>query len=458
MTPEQIAALTAEAAKRGAEAVLAAQAKALAEQKEVDAAAAKRAADADAALAAKRAAAKSNDLDEDTDDVIARAITGGASDGGSDVAREIRVVKDVREGSGLDFARLIKARAVVAREALQGHKTSLRQVLKDMGDERITRALSQSNFTGMGAFVQHQYANEVIPLLRNQTVIRKAGPRQITHNGGSLIFDRQTGDVTDNWSSETGRIAESEPTNDQIQFSEKKHTTLVVIPNDLLRNSNVDAEAYVRDSIIAKMAVGEDFQFIYGDGSQNKPLGIRKQLNSANLFAATAPTTAKTPTIAEAKKQLGKLKKKLKKANLPMQKPTWFFNADVELGIEQATGPGGEGANVLELEMASKSTLRKYPYFVSQQFSDAIGAGADGLSAGTATDLMLFDMAQVLIVDWMGLELEVFPNGTYNKADGSALSGISTDQTVIRAISKTDIGLLYDVAGVVAYGCDWGHD
>ena len=52
------------------------------------------------------------------------------------------------------------------------------------------------------------------------------------------------------------------------------------------------------------------------------------------------------------------------------------------------------------------------------------------------------------------MEVEAFPGGTY--FDGSALqSGISRDQTVLRALSKHDIAMRHNLAASLLTGVLW---
>ena len=378
---------------------------------------------------------------------IAEAIEKGISDRMNNLpVGETRSRYEVGEEKAADkgilLARFVKAKAVAAME----HRP-VRDVLKGWGDRHVTRALSQGSFGDGGSLVLPQFSSEFIELLRNETVIRKAGARQISMPGGNLTFGGQESAASAGYVGEKGPISESSPkTSQPLVLSEKKLAGLVPLTNDLIRNASISAEAFVRDDLVQVMAVTEDSAFLYGDGTQFAPKGIKLGLASGHRYAMSALAAAGVPTVAEVKKELAKALRKLKTSKIPVRNWAWFLTPAQEQAIIQAVGPGAEGTNSLEREMAERGTLLGHKFYVSTQIADN----------GTIGDLFLLPMDQVVIGDSLSLELEVFPNAAW-VSGGNVVSGISTDQSVIRAIAKHDIGLRYDVAGVCVTGVTWGN-
>jgi HK97 family phage major capsid protein len=345
----------------------------------------------------------------------------------------------VASKSGIGLARMMKALAV---GRMRGVNPA--EVAKGWGYSDVAKALGQSDFANGGSLVHPAFASEFIELLRNQTVIRKAGVRQIPM-GASLTFDGQTGAATASYGGSTTAATPSNLTTGQpLVLSEKKLTGLVPVPNDLLRNASVSAEEIVRDDLMRVMALTEDLKFLYGTGSVFEPRGLQSQIRSANKYAMTALTTSSKPTIGELKNEINKAKRVMKKANAPMSKCFWVLSPTVEAGILNAVGPGGEGYNTFEREMNERGTIAGFPYFVTNQIPESSSA-----------DLFLFDASEIIIGDSMSLELEFFPNAAFSQS-GQVVSGISTDQSCFRAIAKHDIGLRHDVSGVNVTGVTWG--
>lgn len=343
------------------------------------------------------------------------------------------------KGQGLQLVRFIKAKAVARIDG-----GTVEGILKRDGHTDMLRALSQGEFTAGGSLVHPEFAADFLELLRNTTVIRQAGPN-IIQMGASLTFDGQSSAATASYGGEASIASPSQPaTNQPLVLSEKKLTALVPLTNDLLRNKSVGAETLVRNDLLAVIGLTEDTAFLYGTGSQYQPKGLKNQLKSTHKYAMTALTTAGVPTHAECKKELNKAIKMLRKANAPMRKLAWLMGPSAFTAILDAVGPGGVGSNALEVEYNARGTFNGYPVFVTNQIPETSSA-----------DLFLLDMSEVIVGESMGLEMEVFPNGAY-LSGGSVVSGISTDSTVIRAITKHDIGMRHDVSGICVTGVTWG--
>lgn len=351
-------------------------------------------------------------------------------------------VRPATKGSGIELARFIKAQLAAK---MQGGGSAA-DVLKSWGYADQAKALSQDSFSGMGSLVHTEWAADFIELLRNKSVIRAAGANVI-QMGASLNFGGQATAATAAYVGETTNIATSNPTTSEpVILSEKKLAALVPIPNDLIRNVSVGAELFVRNDLLKVMALTEDSKFVYGSGASYEPRGLKSRLKSTHTYAMTALTTAKIPLIGELKKEFNKAKRIMKQANADMTKCAWILNPVTEAGIMNAIGPGGEGYNVFEREMLERGTLAGFPFFVTNQIPDN----------GTSVDLFLYDFSEVILGESMALEVETFPNAAYYNGS-TVVSGISSDQSVVRALAKHDIALRHDVAGINVTGVTWGE-
>jgi HK97 family phage major capsid protein len=358
--------------------------------------------------------------------------------------------KEAAEGSGLGFIRFAKAKATAAlRSQKEGRYVSPSEVAKGWGYNSVAKALNQNDFDNGGSLVHQQFASEMIELLRNKAVVRKAGPRVLPMSGGNLTIDRQSAAATAYYGQESTAITPSDPSTEQIVLSEKKLTALVAVSNDLIRNASISAEEFVRDDLLNVMAIREDLAFLRGIGSVSEPTGLRNRIASAHVYNETVASEG-SPTFAEIKAELDKAVSKLELANVPMIKPVWFMSPRTKLAIMRAAGPGAEGTNSLEREMVEMGTLRGFPFYATVQIPTNLGTDGD------ESELYLVDMSEVLIGDSLNLEIEVFPNGAWSNS-GTIVSGISNDQTVIRALSKHDINLRHTTAGVVVKELSWAY-
>lgn len=370
------------------------------------------------------------------------APTGGEQSGTAGSGSRFEVGKEAAEGSGINLIRAVKAKAVAKADG-----RSAAEVAKAWGYHSVAKTLTQGDFGAGGSLVHQQYAAEFVELLRKRTVVRKAGARQIPMPSGNLTWDRQASAATAYYGQENSAITTSEPSTDQFSLSEKKLTALVPVSMDLVRNASIGAEEFVRDDLLNVMALREDLAFLRGSGSSSEPTGLRYRITSGHIYPETVASEG-TVTLAEAKKEMGKAKRKLKDANVPMLNPVWFAGNRAEAALEALVASGGNGSNQLETELAS-GKLRGFPVFFTNQIPENLGGDGD------ESELYLVDMSEVIIGDSMNLEVETFVGGAYHNGS-SVVSGISNDLMVIRAISKHDINMRHTVSGVVVTELSWG--
>lgn len=358
-----------------------------------------------------------------------------------------RDMKSAAEGTGLNLARYVKAMAAAKMMGMTPEAVAKGWGYADVAaalgrnKENVSKALAQGTLADGGAFVPIEYSTELIELLRNATVIRKAGARTVPM-GATLEIPSQTAGATAYWGQENTAITPSQQTTAKVVLQEKKLTALTVVSNDLIRNASISAEEFVRNDLLNVMGIAEDLAFLRGTGASSAPTGIRYRATSGNIYDETTASDG-APTLAELKKEFNKALKLMKQANVPMLKCAWIMNAQAELGVLDVVGPGAEGYNSLEREMVERGTIRGKPYFVTEQIPHNLN------NDGDEGELYLVDFNEVIIGDSMAMELMVFPNGGDD--------GITKDQTTIRAIRKMDLQLRHTSAAVVVTGLTWGQ-
>lgn len=309
------------------------------------------------------------------------------------------------------------------------------------------RALNTINFTEGGALIPAEYSSEFIALLRNATVIRRMSPPSVTV-ASKLDIKKQTSGATAYWVGEGQAITPSQQAFGGISLTPKKLAALVPITNDLARNPSAGAEALVRDDLTRAMAIKEDLTFLFGVGGEYSPRGITSLVAAANMYAATA-VSATAPTLAEVKTEVSKAKKTMKLGNVPMTRMFWVTSPSVEGYLTSITDGFGTAIFQSALE-AANPTFMGYPFFVTNQVAENLGAG------GNESRLFLIDADQLILVDSSTLPftVEAFPNATYDNA-GTLESGVSNDSSVIRSMQGVDFNMRYNTAAVVVQ-LRWG--
>ena len=349
-----------------------------------------------------------------------------------------RPTETISEEKGIGMARFIRCVA-----AGKGHIDSAhRFAKKHFGeDDRVTKALSATDFVAGGATVPPDFVEEIIEFLRPASVVRRLNPSVLPMPNGSLTMPKQTGGATAAYVGENDNIPPSEQTTGQIKLSFKKLVTLVPISNDFLRFAMPAADRMVRDDLVASMSQRSDLAFIRGDGASDTPKGIRNLAASGNVFAANA-----TINLANITVDLGKMVLALEDNDARMLRPAWMFTPRTKQYL--MTIRDGNGNYVFRDEML-RGNLWGYPFATSTQIPNTLGGGSD------ESEIYLVDFSEVIIGDSTNLLIDASAEAAYH--DGTNVqAAFSKDQTVIRAISEHDINLRHDFSVSVLTGVKWG--
>lgn len=371
-------------------------------------------------------------------------MAGAPGTSGAEPERSVITGKSVEVPEGIRGTRIIKAHL---KAKLDG--TSVEAVLQGWGyaEEKAAfvgareKALSQNVFMDGGALVPTEYVAEIVALLRNVTVVRKLGARAFPM-GASMEMPTQDTAASAQYVGEAQPIVGSQQSLGGIRLSEKKLAALVVISNDLIRNAVLSAEQFVRDDLVQVLALKEDSQALFGVGSAYSPRGLTSLVDAAAQYNGTA-ASAIAPTLAEVKKELALAKRKLKTANIPMIKLGWVFSPRTEAYLYSLTDGNGNSVYAGSLD---NGMLMGAPVMVTNQVPENLGWSADGST--DVSRIFFGDFSQFMIGESMAPQIEVFPNATYDLA-GTVKSGISQDQSVIRALLKHDFQLRYAKSFVI---------
>ena len=155
--------------------------------------------------------------------------------------------------------------------------------IEQYNDEDINRALSRMSphFRALnaetataGGYTVGTDVGSMIDLLRNATLMNTLGVTMLDGLTGNIAFPRQTGGATAYWLSETGDVTDSEQTFSQIQLTPKRLQASTPYTKQLVAQSSIDIEAFVRADIMAQLAIAEDLAAFHGSGVAGEPKGL----------------------------------------------------------------------------------------------------------------------------------------------------------------------------------------
>jgi len=136
-------------------------------------------------------------------------------------------------------------------------------------------------------------AASFIEMLRNRSVVQRAGATVMNGLVGNVAIPKQSGAATAYWVAESGAPTESQQTLAQVTMSPKTVGAYTDFSRKLMLQSSIDVETMVRRDLATVIALAIDTASLYGSGSSNQPTGIKNQSGvNTKDFAATNPTFA----------------------------------------------------------------------------------------------------------------------------------------------------------------------
>ena len=116
----------------------------------------------------------------------------------------------------------------------------------------------------MGSFIE---------LLRNKAVILQVA-RQLNGLVGNIDIPRQTAGASGYWVGEDSAPTSSNATFDSLQLRMKTVAGNTYVTRNMLKQTTLDMEAFVREDLALALAIALDKAAFYGTGNSNQPKGL----------------------------------------------------------------------------------------------------------------------------------------------------------------------------------------
>ena len=113
-----------------------------------------------------------------------------------------------------------------------------------------------------------------IDTLKNSMVTIKAGAKFMQGLEGDLSFPKASTNSTSTWRSEGGLATQSDPTFGAVTMSPNRLTTYTQYTAQLLRQTSIDIEKFVRENLYYSIANALETAVFTGSGSSNVPGGL----------------------------------------------------------------------------------------------------------------------------------------------------------------------------------------
>lgn len=294
----------------------------------------------------------------------------------------------------------------------------------------VARALSASVSTAGGFAVPQGYQSDVIQALRPLVSVRRLNPTTVLlADSGNLYWPKINIGASVGYVHENSKITATQEQFGAVTLTARKLAALVPISNTLLRSSSPSATLMVEQDVLAALSSAEDAALLRGDGTQDTPKGLRNWVLPANVFTAQALAGADTD-IAKIDGDLSKLEAALINASVKLIRPGWIMSPRTANFLKSLRN-SASGMRAFP-EMTKNGTLKGYPYAQTANMPVNLGTG-------TQTEIMLVDMGYVVVGE-APVIINAAGSGAY--FDGTnTVSAFAMDQTVVRVILQSDIGM-----------------
>lgn len=255
--------------------------------------------------------------------------------------------------------------------------------------------------TTAGGFTIPTELRDLIPILEPRLAVQQAGATMLTGLTGNIDFPRNDADAAAVWEGENDANAETSPTFDRLQMSPNRLGAFTDISKQLMVQSSLDVENFIRRRLNFAIAKALDYALINGDGSTIPITGI---LNTSGIGSVAIGTNGGVPTWAH----IVNLETEVAIDDADMGTLSYLTTPGIRGKLKQTEKASGtaqfiwDNDNPGNVQMGS---LNGYRAFVSTQVPSNLTKGS-----GTNLHAIIFgNFAELMVGQWAGIDLVVDP-------------------------------------------------
>ena len=353
------------------------------------------------------------------------------SDSGSTTPHISVPAPEEESRKGIKFARLVRAR-LNAKKHETGPAGALDFAKRAYGNSSaVVKTLLGGSGDGAN-LVPEAFSSEVIELLRDATVIRGSGVREVGMPNGNLTYPRQSGGTAATYVGENATVDANDAAFDQVQLVAKKLVTFTSLSAELAEDNAYGADQLILDDIVESLAQGEDKQLLRGTGSATAPTSLLEIATGAGgVISANA-----TVNLQNVSNDLGKLEQHLLDANVNTMGARYIIAPRTEIFLKNLRDGNGNKA----FPEMDGGMLRGYPYSTTNSVPKNLGAGTD------ESEIYFYQPSEFIIGDARTIDVQITNTGSF-QVSGSLVSAFANDLYALRASSRHDFAARHD-AGV----------
>ena len=263
-----------------------------------------------------------------------------------------------------------------------------------------------------------------IDLLRAKAMVTRMGATVISGLVGNVEIPRQTGASTTYWLAENTDPTESNATFDKVPLKPKTIGALSSVSRNLLLQSSMNVEAFVRNELAVSLALGIDLAALCGTGTDNQPTGIA---NMSGICTVEGGTNGGSLTFDK----LIDMETQVATANADVTNMYYLCNAATIGFLKKIKNTSGDYI----WKPITEAVRNGFPGEVNGYAVGRSNQVRSGLEKGTSKnchEIYFGNWADLLIGAWGFLEIDVNRYGDAWKSGGVEIRALQTIDIAVR--------------------------
>lgn len=263
-----------------------------------------------------------------------------------------------------------------------------------------------------------------IDLLRAKAMVTRMGATVISGLVGNVEIPRQTGASTTYWLAEDTAPTESNATFDKVSLKPKTIGALSSVSRNLLLQSSMNVEAFVRNELAVSLALGIDLAALCGTGTNNQPTGIA---NMSGICTVEGGTNGGSLTFDK----LIDMETQVATANADVTNMYYLCNAATIGFLKKIKNTSGDYI----WKPITEAVRNGFPGEVNGYAVGRSNQVRSGLEKGTSNnchEIYFGNWADLLIGEWGFLEIDVNRYGDAWKSGGVEIRALQTIDIAVR--------------------------
>lgn len=263
-----------------------------------------------------------------------------------------------------------------------------------------------------------------IDLLRAKAMVTHMGATVISGLVGNVEIPRQTGASTTYWLAENTASTDSNATFDKVPLKPKTIGALSSVSRNLLLQSSMNVEAFVRNELAVSLALGIDLAALCGTGTDNQPTGIA---NMSGICTVEGGTNGGSLTFDK----LIDMETQVATANADVTNMYYLCNAATIGFLKKIKNTSGDYI----WKPITEAVRNGFPGEVNGYAVGRSNQVRSGLEKGTSKnchEIYFGNWADLLIGEWGFLEIDVNRYGDAWKSGGVEIRALQTIDIAVR--------------------------